>query len=120
MEYRFINYIDHLKKRKLMMSKIIFDHVKFNTEISPEEKAQLETIPNVLVTSSSNDGNGVSVYKIKSIAGEHSIEVTDADVNIIFADAVLKKASVNLFSDAAPKPVTRSSGCSKVPSGASF
>ena len=102
------------------MSKIIFDNVKFNTEVTAEEKAQLETIPNVLVTSSRNDGDGVSVYKIKSIAGEHSIEVTDADVNVIFADAVLKKASVNLFSDAAPKPVTRSSGCSKVPSGASF
>lgn len=102
------------------MSKIIFDNVKFNTEITEEEKAQLETIPNVLVTSSSNGGNGVSVYKIKSILGEHSLEVTDPDVNMVFADAVLKKASVNLFSDAVPKPVTRSSGCSKVPSGASF
>lgn len=98
------------------MSKIIFDNVKFNTEITDEEKAQLETIPNVLVTSSSNDGNGVSVYKIKSILGEHSLEVTDADVNAVFADAVLKKASVNMFSDAAPKPVARSHGCSKVPS----
>lgn len=99
------------------MSKIIFDNVKFNTEITDEEKAQLEMIPNVLVTSSSNDGNGVSVYKIKSILGEHSLEVTDADVNAVFADAVLKKASVNMFSDAAPKPVARSHGCSKVPSG---
>ena len=99
------------------MSKIIFDNVKFNTEITDEEKAQLETIPNVLVTSSSNDGNGVSVYKIKSILGEHSLEVTDADVNAVFADAVLKKASVNMFSDAAPKPAARSHGCSKVPSG---
>lgn len=99
------------------MSKIIFDNVKFNTEITDEEKAQLETIPNVLVTSSSNDGNGVSVYKIKSILGEHSLEVTDGDVNAVFADAVLKKASVNMFSDAAPKPVARSHGCSKVPSG---
>lgn len=99
------------------MSKIIFDNVKFNTEITDEEKAQLETIPNVLVTSSNNDGNGVSVYKIKSILGEHSLEVTDADVNAVFADAVLKKASVNMFSDAAPKPVARSHGCSKVPSG---
>lgn len=99
------------------MSKIIFDNVKFNTEITDEEKAQLETIPNVLVTSSSNDGNGVSVYKIKSILGEHSLEVTDPDVNMVFADAVLKKASVNMFSDAAPKPVARSHGCSKVPSG---
>ena len=99
------------------MSKIIFDNVKFNTEITDEEKAQLETIPNVLVTSSSNDGNGVSVYKIKSILGEHSLEVTDADVNAVFADAVLKKASVSMFSDAAPKPVARSHGCSKVPSG---
>lgn len=99
------------------MSKIIFDNVKFNTEITDEEKAQLETIPNVLVTSSSNDGNGVSVYKIKSILGEHSLEVTDADVNAVFADAVLKKASVNMFSDAAPIPVARSHGCSKVPSG---
>lgn len=99
------------------MSKIIFDNVKFNTEITDEEKAQLETIPNVLVTSSSNDANGVSVYKIKSILGEHSLEVTDADVNAVFADAVLKKASVNMFSDAAPKPVARSHGCCKVPSG---
>lgn len=98
------------------MSKIIFDNVKFNTEITDEEKAQLETIPNVLVTSSSNDGNGVSVYKIKSILGEHSLEVTDPDVNMVFADAVLKKASVNMFSNAAPKPVARSHGCSKVPS----
>lgn len=98
------------------MSKIIFDNVKFDTEITEEEKAQLETIPNVLVTSSSNDGNGVSVYKIKSILGEHSLEVTDADVNAVFADAVLKKASVNMFSDATPKPVARSHGCSKVPS----
>ena len=49
-----------------MMSKIIFDNVKFIDidEFSPEEKAQLETIPNVLVTSSRNDGDGVSVYKI--------------------------------------------------------
>jgi hypothetical protein len=99
------------------MSKIIFDNVKFNTEITDEEKAQLETIPNVLVVSSSNDGNGVSVYKIKSILGEHSLEITDPDVNMVFADAVLKKASVNMFSDAAPKPVARSHGCSKVPSG---
>lgn len=97
------------------MSKIIFDNVKFNTEITTEEKAQLETIPNVLVTSSSNDCNGVSVYKIKSILGEHSLEVTDADVNAVFADAVLKKASVNMFADATPKPVARSHGCSKVP-----
>ena len=37
------------------MSKIIFDNVKFNTEVTAEEKAQLETIPNVLVVSSSND-----------------------------------------------------------------
>lgn len=100
-----------------MMSKIIFDNVKFNTEVTAEEKAQLETIPNVLVVSSSNDGNGVSVYKIKSILGERSLEVTDPDVNMVFADAVLKKASVNMFSDAAPKPVDRSHGCSKVPSG---
>lgn len=99
------------------MSKIIFDNVKFNTEITDEEKTQLETIPNVLVVSSSNDGNGISVYKIKSILGEHSLEVTDADVNAVFADVVLKKASVNMFSDAAPKPVARSHGCSKVPSG---
>lgn len=99
------------------MSKIIFDNVKFNTEITDEEKAQLETIPNVLIVSSSNDGNGVSVYKIKSILGEHSLEITDPDVNMVFADAVLKKASVNMFSDAAPKPVARSHGCSKVPSG---
>lgn len=101
------------------MSKIIFDNVKFIDidEFSPEEKAQLETIPNVLVTSSSNDGDGVSVYKIKSILGEHSLAVSDADVNAVFADAVLKKASVNMFSDATPKPVTRSHGCSKVPSG---
>ena len=99
------------------MSKIIFDNVKFNTEITDEEKAQLETIPNVLVVSSSNDGNGVSVYKIKSILGEHSLEITDPDVNMVFADAVLNKASVNMFSDAAPKPVARSHGCSKVPSG---
>ena len=98
------------------MSKIIFDNVKFNTEITEEEKAQLETIPNVLVTSSSNDGNGVSVYKIKSILGEHSLEVTDADVNAVFADAVLKKTSVNMFANATPKPVARSHGCSKVPS----
>lgn len=99
------------------MSKIIFDNVKFNTYITDEEKAQLETIPNVLVVSSSNGGNGVSVYKIKSILGEHSLEITDPDVNMVFADAVLKKASVNMFSDAAPKPVARSHGCSKVPSG---
>lgn len=99
------------------MSKIIFDNVKFNTEITDEEKAQLETIPNVLIVSSSNDGNGVSVYKIKSILGEHSLEITDPDVNMVFADAVLKKASVNMFSDVAPKPVARSHGCSKVPSG---
>lgn len=122
MEYRLIDYIEYLKKRKLMMSKIIFDNVKFIDidEFLPEEKAQLETIPNVLVTSSRNDGDGVSVYKIKSILGEHSLAVSDADVNAVFADAVLKKTSVNMFSDAVPKPVVRSSGCSKVPSGASF
>ena len=100
------------------MSKIIFDNVKFlDTEISPEEKTQLETIPNVLVMSSRNDGDGASVYKIKSILGEHSLAVSDPDVNMVFADAVLKKTSVNMFSDAAPKPVARSHGCSKVPSG---
>lgn len=66
MEYRLIDYIEYLKKRKLMMSKIIFDNVKFIDidEFLPEEKAQLETIPNVLVTSSRNDGDGVSVYKL--------------------------------------------------------
>ena len=99
------------------MSKIIFDNVKFDTEFSPEEKAQLETVPNVLVVSSRNEGTGVSIYKIKSILGEHILQVTDPDVNIVFADALLKKASVNMFSDAAPKPVARSHGCSKVPSG---
>ena len=55
--------------------------------------------------------------KLNPFLGEYSLEVIDPDVNMVFADAVLKKASVNMFSNATPKPVARSHGCSKVPSG---